>query len=427
MKHWNHLYLYKNVKYINILLYFNIKLLDFQYFFVSYCNCIYLCYNQIKEKYDRRSLNENKKVYFCFLIIAMFVTFGAFSVSANTQNTVEDLPSLSEGYNRYFFLVPDDWFNEESNQIGIYWWAGTETPANWPGYVAHKADANNVYYYDVPCDVYTIIWNNYLDGGEYAKQTNNACAEYYEPGETLYYPQGVSTFNMMIYVTAEEFSDDPWGNDGKDYGVWFYYYGGGKYGFIEPEYKVDFDKATEELKAAYPENNYSYDVEISKIFYPELFGDSLVPWSKFNTLYVHQANAIFPEYIVFEACTDELSRNFVTGQFGDYIVTHNEVHSLYELAHYVYVPSGQKIYTLKQAWENEYLDISDAFEIGKIGRHKGDANLDDEFSINDASYIQKYLADFDGYTNTGFLDFDNSGDINIKDVSCIQKTLAKII
>lgn len=151
----------------------------------------------------------------------------------------EITPEVIEGYNRYYFYMPEEWKNEYTDTAGIYWWEGSETPDEWPGYEAHKADAGNVYYYDVPRDVTLIIWNNFVDGGvdpkaeiyKYAVQTKNICTEFYFPEESDFYPEGVESFDNMIYVT------DPYYNpvsqfNGKltFWGEWFYYYGNGEYG-----------------------------------------------------------------------------------------------------------------------------------------------------------------------------------------------------
>ncbi len=144
---------------------------------------------------------------------------------------------------RYYFYMPSDWLNEYTaqtgNTAGVYWWEGTNSHGGWPGIPAKKGDVEGVYYYDVPKDVTTIIWNNYLDGGvdkeqpEYFKaaQTCNIGTEYYDPGDSDLYPEGTENFDGMIYVI------DPTRNPVSDYsqkqcgyGEWFYYYGNGEYG-----------------------------------------------------------------------------------------------------------------------------------------------------------------------------------------------------
>ena len=144
---------------------------------------------------------------------------------------------------RYYFYMPYNWLNESTattgNTAGIYWWDGTNSHTSWPGSPAKKSDIEGVYYYDVPKDVTTIIWNNFVDGGadseqpEYykARQTRNIPTEYYDPMESEFYPEGTKNFDGMIYVIDS--SLNPVSDYGQKYtasGEWFYYYGNGEYG-----------------------------------------------------------------------------------------------------------------------------------------------------------------------------------------------------
>ncbi|MBQ8000861.1 MAG: dockerin type I repeat-containing protein [Ruminococcus sp.] len=58
----------------------------------------------------------------------------------------------------------------------------------------------------------------------------------------------------------------------------------------------------------------------------------------------------------------------------------------------------------------------------------GDANLDGEVNIKDATAIQKYTAQLEALTDTGLIlaDVDASSDVNIKDATAIQKYIAGI-
>lgn len=376
---------------------------------------------------------NTKKILSIFLIAAMLIVLVIPSVSAsNDEFSQETFPPVEIDCYRYFFLMPDDWYNEYTDTAGIYWWEGEAAPDEWPGYKAHKADVDNVYYYDVPINVSKIIWNNFIDGGgedtnnrmyDFAMQTTNIGSEYYKPGKNENFPEGIDNFNSMICVIDEDWYDPSIfvGNQ-KPSCSWYYYFGNGEYG-------TDVDKEARVLKELYPDNNYEYMTDIVPCFYPDRFeGKAGLPWHMYDTLYVHNVpTEIVPEYVVFEACVGGADQSFVTKQFGDYLVTHNEIHSLYELSHFVYVPAEQKVYTLKKAYESENLDISDAFASGCVGRHRGDANLDNDFNIKDATYIQKYLAQFEGYVNTGYLNYDETSGITIKDATAIQKALAGII
>lgn len=147
------------------------------------------------------------------------------------------------GTNRYYFYRPAFWLdNEYSDTVGIYWWEGTDACAQWPGYEAKKADAEGVYYYDVPKEVQVIIWNNHVNGGmdseaeiySCAYQTDNITSSFYESGESVLYPDGVDSFDGMIYVCTPyaPVSGHFW--EGPVAGEWYYYYGNGEYG-ITPE------------------------------------------------------------------------------------------------------------------------------------------------------------------------------------------------
>ena len=183
----------------------------------------------------------SKKILSIVLALVMVLAMGvvAFSVSAD----LSELPEQPEGTYRYYFYMPDQWLNDSTattgNTAGIYWWEGTDAHGSWPGIAANKADVPGVYYYDVPTDVTTVIWNNFFDGGsdvyaEYyadAIQTANIGTEYYDPGESDLYPDGTENFDGMIYVT--DFGNYDYNDySGKMifYGEWFYYYGNGEYG-----------------------------------------------------------------------------------------------------------------------------------------------------------------------------------------------------
>lgn len=200
----------------------------------------------------------SKKIISVILSIMLVCAIGAFSVAAEageyaTPNAyVPSTDAADVGFYRYFFVLPEDWCNEYTNEAGIYWWSGTDAcgavdgtggTVKWPGYKIYKYGDNkaNVWYCDVPKDVPTIIFNNALDGGEkswdnfdevrYLKavQTTDIPVEYYDPGESDNYPDGTENFNNMIYVvdpekTAENF-------DGKltYVGEWYYYHGDGQW------------------------------------------------------------------------------------------------------------------------------------------------------------------------------------------------------
>lgn len=174
------------------------------------------------------------------MILSAFGTVSAFAEDNETEILgpgVEEntLPEVAEGCNRYYFYMPEFWKNEYSVSAGIYWWEGTGAQSSWPGVKANKADAENVYYYDVPKDVDKIIWNNYMNLSfeEYEAfsymnmQTCNINAASYATDDSDTYPNGLESFDGMIYVLSgiyASYDKMVWS------GEWYYYYGNGEYG-----------------------------------------------------------------------------------------------------------------------------------------------------------------------------------------------------
>ncbi|MBE6824445.1 MAG: hypothetical protein E7513_03760 [Ruminococcaceae bacterium] len=163
--------------------------------------------------------------------------------------------------NRYYFLMPNgsngelgdngeyapSWYNEFTGTAGIYWWdSGVADPAAWIGYIPNKC-ANqiteaDIYYADVPVDVTGVVWNNGVNGGMddtqdiyyKAAQSVNVGTEYYDPGESDYYPDGTENFNGMIYVIDPDLVDvNELSLKQTCGGEWYYYYGSGCYGITK--------------------------------------------------------------------------------------------------------------------------------------------------------------------------------------------------
>lgn len=164
----------------------------------------------------------------------------------------------------YYFYMPSEWRNEyndyyDGNNLyscapGIYWWEGSyncndykgEQSNGWPGYaVSEIVDGNsNIYKAEVPEDVVKIIWNNLVDGGEdktqpiysAVKQTRDIGAENYLANEDEYsfYPNGIDSFDKMIYICNQIETTENTNNKRLTYkGAWFYYYGSGEYGIYK--------------------------------------------------------------------------------------------------------------------------------------------------------------------------------------------------
>ena len=169
----------------------------------------------------------------------------------------------------------------------------------------------------------------------------------------------------------------------------------------------------------------SYKEEIMPHFYPEKYNGREDMWVYYNMLYAHNADTLSePEYIVFIGLSGIGEPAFVTEYFGDYTVTMSSMDYPYDLGFYVYVPAEQKVYTLREAWDSEALNITAAFESGRIGLYKYDLNMDSKFDIMDATYIQMCIAGFDGYELNGRMDVDKDGKKTIMDATAIQRHIA---
>jgi len=115
----------------------------------------------------------------------------------------------------------------------------------------------------------------------------------------------------------------------------------------------------------------SYYDEIMPYYYPEIFEDmEYVPFY-YDMLYAHDVGQEEPEYIVFILQHGGGDQAFARDVFGDYYVSNPYLDFPYELAHYVFVPAAKKVYTLREAWDSEELDITAAFESGCVGKYIG--------------------------------------------------------
>ncbi len=184
----------------------------------------------------------SKKIISLLLAVMLTVSMvavAAVSVSAETDEQGRYYPGEGIETNRYYFYMPSDWCNEYAETAGIYWWDAPDSIA-WPGYLAQPTEVPGIYYCDTPADAATIIWNNGFDGGEdqstpeYSKaiQSVNIGAQWYDPDESENYPEGLESFDNMIYVINPEFTEvNDFNGKVTCGGEWYYYYGNGEYGF----------------------------------------------------------------------------------------------------------------------------------------------------------------------------------------------------
>ena len=196
-------------------------------------------------------------VLLSILLIASAFTLVANAVGEDVVTDLSTLPEKAEGTNRYFFYRPDFWDggNPDGEDVYIYWWVGTDACSTFPGYKAHSTGADGIYYYDVPVDVYCILWDNgvYMStDDEVAYRSYNYNTEYYESDESRFYPNGTDSFDGMIYVLDY---NKPLSHASSEthYGELFYYYGNGEYGLTpdKADASVVLNGDTVDLDALY--------------------------------------------------------------------------------------------------------------------------------------------------------------------------------
>ena len=328
--------------------------------------------------------------------------------------------------NRYYFYMPEDWENILSGGVSVYWWEGTNNCRDfWPGYKAHSTNIKGLYYYDVPKNVWTIIWNNQVLDDKWssglAMQSKNLGVEYYEPGESNLYPEGLDSFNNMVYVI--NYDDIYYELEGPVItGDWYYYYGNGEYG-TTPEKGETFyntrhlgtpidrkysNPSEDEITIYFLEKFNRSPISITYCYGDEEIVEtcelSAVAHSETGTLY----SAKIPKSSYSIYFSDENRRTLDISKY----ITHNacfEFGTTLENNRYDY-----KSYLL-----NEHLDKLDVLT--------GDVNTDGKVSIQDATAIQKHLANITELGGKGktAADFNSDGKITIKDATAIQKFLAK--
>ena len=153
---------------------------------------------------------------------------------------------------------------------------------------------------------------------------------------------------------------------------------------------------------------------------------------EYDEIYYHyEDNASAPEYILVKAVRSYAANMEIVRYVGDYVVYSNVIHSPDALGYYIYVPSEDKIYTLGEAYESNIDGIKDVF----VGEYvpcemMGDADSNGKVNVKDVTFIQKYLAKQISplsYLNYCAMDYDRDEFVNIKDATAIQKHIARIV
>lgn len=158
-------------------------------------------------------------------------------------------PSTGEKSKRYFFAMRKDWYTFGNATACAYWWDGADKCVDWQHSYQMRStpltleDGSHVYYIDLGETVATVIFNNGIDGGVKAAegetpspnwgknfQTENLSLEGYMANDSDTYPEGLKTFDNMIYIVdpskesvSEESGATTYG------GEWYYLHADGKY------------------------------------------------------------------------------------------------------------------------------------------------------------------------------------------------------
>lgn len=345
-------------------------------------------------------------------------------------------PAPEKTTNRYYFYMPDDWENELSKNAGIYWWEGTNACEIWPGYKAHKGDAEGLYYYDVPKDVTSIIWNNFIDGGtdynsevyKLAQKSGNIGSEYYEEGESLLYPQGTENFDGMVYVIDYDETDyNSFVYPPPLRGEWYYYYGNGEYG-TTPEksdiFYTDRYFGTAPADRVYP-SKPEPDVEDIKIYFVDTLGWEEIYIEHHTNYGLGQSNQAPGDVMKLEGLDQKGNRiySYYIPEDTSWVIFSNGT----DKSHYVAANLVDcAAFELTDKLDGKYLYETHLFT--DKATLLGDVNLDGELNIKDATLIQKHLANIETIEGLGkpAADFNSDGKITIKDATAIQKKIANI-
>ncbi len=368
------------------------------------------------------------------------------------ENTpLEDCnPIPSQSTNTYYFYMPDGWRNTYANTAGIYWWEGTDACSSWPGYEANKTDDDGVYCYNVPKDVTCIIWNNHLDGGsdmsnplyKASVQTENIACDQYKPGENDNYPDGVESFDNMIYVIDPfKTSIDEYSGKMTYTGEWYYYYGDGLCGFTQKKGDGEIFQIAKLINSpsSMPVETLPTETETN--------GVESVPCETYPATAPTLTETTPSEPPVpTETAPAETEPNYTTpaesvpcGTFPS-----ETTPSEGESSGTVEKPSTSDPATPDEP-EQDYFESVEAIHkneaytnlrnnmklwasLGWDVRIRGDVNGDTVVNVRDATHIQKHLA---GIGTEKILlknaDVNTDGSVNIRDATLIQKKVAGII
>lgn len=356
--------------------------------------------------------------------------------------------------NRYYFLMPDgtnsevcddelyknygelprSWYNENADRAGIYWWSsGVLAPDRWPGYQMNKGDSDSVFYIDLPTTVDTAIFNNFFDS-----ETNWTELLYfdsaktimvymlgYEQGESDLYPEGLDSFEDMIYVIKYDcdFELEP---DNIWSGEWYYYYGNGCYGTINNGNIADCIRQDHKHEYLFEDKFIErYCVEDRSYDYDEI--------------YYHYDENDDIDWCLVKADGQGLDTDdIIYLKFNDFVLNCSACVSPFSMKYGIYDAQKDEFIDLEECYTEleQYDGVLDVLRQVRESRLIGDYDCDGAITVLDATGIQRVIAKlsyrnddyyYDKFGNQGSInDYDMDGDVTIIDATAIQRKLAKI-
>ena len=118
---------------------------------------------------------------------------------------------------------------------------------------------------------------------------------------------------------------------------------------------------------------------------------------------------------------------------GEYAVLNNYWEPTYKTGYFVYLPDENEVLTLSEAYDAEVECIERVFEESGIEAGLlGDADQSGRLDVKDATAIQKQIAGIasgeqentDALLYETICDFNRDGERNVKDATAIQKYIA---
>lgn len=186
------------------------------------------------------------------------------------------------------------------------------------------------------------------------------------------------------------------------------------------------------------EKTFQHEEQVKKLFFEKYSFISEEYWNGYREYYeVFASDSATPDYVVVRAYATK-GETVSIEVIGNYILVNGYTCFPYVTGDFVYVPSDDALYTLKEFYDVNLKGFEDIYADRRIGIQLiGDADQDHRITVKDSTWIQKKLAGYDMETYYGedtvvYLenrvgDFNRDTAVNIKDATDIQKYLAGII